>query len=852
MLRGLTVNPPFWTQTVEDAALRFDCTMSGLKSSEAAFRLERFGRNADTSARDVGPVVAVARRLVEPVCLILIVAAVVSAATGDRASALIILVIAGVSVVLDTFQEGRAKRAADLLRQSVAVQADVMRNGAFARVDAETVVPGDVFRVAAGDIIPADALVMSANAFTANEAALTGEAFGVGKRPGVVAADTPAKASNALFRGAIVQTGDAIALTVGTGAKTLFGAAALSLATAPEMSPFQHDLRQLGLLVARATAILAFVVLATNLLIGRPLIQSLMFSVALAVGLTPELLPMITTVTLSRGAVRMSRRSVIVKRLSAIHDLGAMTILCTDKTGTLTSAEIVLAGSAGADGRDNDRPARLAAVCASLGGDLGSLDAALAAAHPNAAADWTRHGQLPFDFQRRMGAVLAQGPDGLLLIVKGAPEAVIAVCAADGNARFDTASRAAALARVDTFAEQGNRAIAVASRVWPGAPRELVATDEVDLVFEGLCTFADPPKASAPAALARLAAAGVRVVVLSGDDPRVVTRLAALVGLPVRRTMTGAQLATLSTDALRVQVRETDLFARLAPDQKVRVVAALRWGGEVVGFMGDGINDAPGLKAADVGLSVAGATAVARAAADMILLESDLAVVADGVEEGRRTFANIMKYLRMGASSNFGNMLSMAIASLFLPFLPMLATQILLNNLLYDASELGIPFDTVRAEDLAKPPRWRLSDIVRFAAIMGPLSSIFDLATFGALYLVFHATPEVFRTGWFIESIVTQTLVVFLIRTRGRAWRDIPNRVLTASTLGALAVALAIPFSPFGGWFGFEVPPPHVLAALIGIVVAYLTCAEVIKPIAMRASLRAVSASRPSLMRHHA
>ena len=840
LLRSVISDAPFWTQTVEDAALRLDCTTTGLMSSEAAVRLERFGRNADGKTRQIGQAFAVARRLVEPVCLILIVAAMVSAATGDRASALIILVIVGASVALDTFQEGRAKRAADLLRQSVAVQADVERDGAFVRVDAETVVPGDVFRVTAGDIIPADALVMSANAFTANEAALTGEAFGVVKRPGVVAADTPAEASNALFRGAIAQTGDAVALAVGTGSETLFGKAALSLAAASETSPFQRDLRQLGLLVARATAFLAFAVLATNLLIGRPLIQSLMFSVALAVGLTPELLPMITTVTLSRGAVRLSRRSVIVKRLSAIHDLGAMTVLCTDKTGTLTSAEIVLAGSTGADGAIDDRPAKLAAVCASLGGDRGSLDAALSVAHPDAAGGWTRHGQLPFDFQRRMGAVLADGPDGLLLIVKGAPEAVIAACSAAGG--FAASARAAALARIDTFAGQGNRAIAVGSRAWSGPPRDLVAADEVDLVFEGLCTFADPPKPSAPAALARLAAAGVRVVVLSGDDARVVARLAALVGLPVRRAMTGSQLATLSTDALRVQVRQTDLFARLAPDQKVRVVAALRWGGEIVGFMGDGVNDAPGLKAADVGLSVAGATAVARAAADMILLESDLAVVADGVEEGRRTFANIMKYLRMGASSNFGNMLSMAIASLFLPFLPMLATQILLNNLLYDASELGIPFDTVRSEDLAKPPRWRLPDIVRFAAVMGPLSSIFDLATFGALYLVFHTSPEVFRTGWFIESIVTQTLVVFLIRTRGRAWRDMPNPVLTASTIGALAIALVIPFSPLGSLFGFEVPPPHVLGALVGIVAAYLACAEVIKPIAMRATLRVVSA----------
>jgi Mg2+-importing ATPase len=478
----------------------------------------------------------------------------------------------------------------------------------------------------------------------------------------------------------------------------------------------------------------------------------------------------------------------------------------------------------------------LAAVCASLGGDKGSLDQALTTVEPNAAKGWIPRGRLPFDYQRRMGAVLAEGPEGLVLIVKGAPEAVLAGCRTLKGVAFDEASRKAALDRIAALAAQGLRAVAVASRPWSGEPRDPTAQDEVDLAFEGLCTFADPPKASAPAAVARLAAAGVRVVVLSGDDPLVVARLAGLVGLRAQAVITGSDLNTLTADALRVRARDTDVFARLAPDQKVRIVHALRAAGEVVGFLGDGVNDAPGIKAADVGLSVDGATGVARAAADMILLDTDLAVVADGVEEGRRTFANILKYVRMGASSNFGNMLSMAGASLFLPFLPMLATQILLNNLLYDLSEIGIPFDSVRASDIAKPQHWRLADIVRFAAVMGPLSSIFDLATFAALFLVFRSAPEVFRTGWFLESIATQTLVVFLIRTRGRPWRDLPNPILAISTLGALAVALAIPLSPLGAWFGFKAPPGSVMIALAAIVVAYLVCAELFKGLAIGAS----------------
>ncbi len=690
-----------------------------------------------------------------------------------------------------------------------------------------------MFRVKVGDIIPADGLLLETSAFTVNEAALTGEPYAVAKQPGVSRALSASEADNALFRGAVVQTGEAVALAVGTGPNTLFGEAAKALSAAAEASPFQHDLRQLGLLVARATAVLVVAVLAINVAFGRPIIEALMFSVALAVGLTPELLPMITTVTLSRGAVRMSGKKVIVKRLAAIHDLGAMTVLCTDKTGTLTSAQIELAGSLGADGSPDPRAAELAGVSASLGGDAGSLDQALIKAKPAAADGWLRKGLLPFDYQRRMGAVLGEGPTGLTLIVKGAPESVLAACARVDGAPFTPEARQQALNRVSELAKQGLRTVAVASRPWAGAARDPVPEDEADLAFEGLCTFADPPKASAPAAVARLAAAGVRVVILSGDDPLVVQRLSAIVGLRAGSVIGGPELDRLSVEALRVRALQTDAFGRLTPDQKVRIIHALRAAGEVVGFLGDGVNDAPAIKSADVGLSADGATAVARAAADMILLDTDLAVVADGVEEGRRTFANILKYIRMGSSSNFGNMLSMAAGSLFLPFLPMLAIQILLNNLLYDTSEIGIPFDNVSAADIAGPQRWRTGGVARFAAVMGPLSSIFDLATFAVLYLVFRSTPEAFRTGWFIESIATQTLVVFLIRTPRRAWLDAPNPVLVATTLGALAVALAIPFSPLGHWLGFVSLAPATLAAMTGIVIVYLVLAEFIKPFAI-------------------
>jgi Mg2+-importing ATPase len=579
------------------------------------------------------------------------------------------------------------------------------------------------------------------------------------------------------------------------------------------------------------------VVLAARVLLGRPVLDSLMFAVALAVGLTPELLPMITTVTLSRGALRLAGRKVIVKRLAAIHDLGAMTVLCTDKTGTLTSAEITLARSVDAAGADDPRAARLGAIAAGLGGDRGALDAALLRGAKDAAQGWTLVGRHAFDFTRRMGSVLVTGPAGTLLIVKGAPEAVLARCTqrrhGDASLPMAARERVEVTDRVLAHARDGLRTIAIASRAWSGPARGVESADEAELVFEGICVFADPPKPTAAAAIARLAAAGVRLKVLSGDDPVVVQRLAGLVGLRADKVLSGADIAALGDEALAVQVRSVDAYGRLAPDQKSRIVRALQAGGAVVGFLGDGINDAPALNAADIGLSVDGATGVAQAAADIILLDTDLGVVADGVEEGRRTFANILKYVRMGASSNFGNMLSMAVASVALPFLPMLPIQILLNNMLYDLSEIGIPFDGVRRQAVARPQVWDMSGLIRFAAVMGPVSSLFDFLTFGVLLWFFHASAAEFQTAWFLESMATQTLVIFVIRTNGRPWRDRPAPWLTASTLLALSAAMVLPFTPVGRWFGFMTPPPAMLAAIVAIVVAYLATTELVKPFAI-------------------
>jgi P-type Mg2+ transporter len=832
----------FWNFTPQQTCATLGCGPEGLTTDEANARLEQYGPNSDAPARADSVWRAVLRRLLEPLSLILLGAGIVSILTGDEIGGSIIVLILTLSIGLDTVQEGHAVRTAEILRRSVALKAEVKRDGVFRQIEVEEVVPGDLLRIRAGDIIPADALILECTALTTGEAALTGEPYPVPKRPAAGAAVDPDDTSNALFRGSVAQTGEAIALAVKTGRNTVFGAAASALAQAQVPSPFERDLREFGLVIARLTLALVVVVLTIRVVFGRPVLDSLLFAVALAVGLTPELLPMITTVTLSRGALRMAGRKVIVKRLASIHDLGAMSVLCTDKTGTLTSAEITLAKSLTPDGGDDPRAAQLGAIAAQLGGDRGSLDAALVGGAAKAAEGWTLAGRQAFDFTRRLGSVLALGPQGPLLIVKGAPEAVLALCTQRRSGKelsaMDADGRTAATEQVHALARDGLRTVAIASRPWREAQREVETADETGLVFEGLCAFADPPKPTAAAAIARLAGAGIRLKILSGDDPVVVRRLAGLVGLNAEQVLAGSDVAALGDDALAVRVQSVDAFGRLAPDQKSRIVKALQANGQVVGFLGDGINDAPALKAADIGLSVEGATGVAQAAADMILLASDLEVVADGVEEGRRTFANILKYVRMGASSNFGNMLSMAVASIALPFLPMLPTQILLNNLLYDLSELGIPFDKVSPQATARPQLWDMKGLIRFAAIMGPLSSLFDFLTFGALVFLFHASPDEFRTAWFLESMATQILVIFIIRTNGRPWQNLPEPVLAASSLIALAVAMILPFTPAGGWFGFVAPPPIMLATIGLLVVIYLACAELLKPFAVRSRQR--------------
>ncbi|MBB5752913.1 magnesium-translocating P-type ATPase [Prosthecomicrobium pneumaticum] len=832
---------PFWSRDAAAACAELQTRPEGLTSAEAAERLSRLGPNRAVAARRRSVVGKIARRLVEPLIAILLIAAAVSGAMGDWRSFVVILGIVLVSTALDVIQEEKAENAVEALQRSVAVTARVRRDGRLLALPVRDIVPGDVIRLAAGDLVPADGVLLESRGALADEALLTGEPYPVEKRPGRSEATGPAEAFNAVFAGTSLVAGEAVMLAVATGGGTRFGAIAAALAERAAPSAFERGLHALGLLILRLTGFLVLVVLLARLAAAGLSLDTFLFAVALAVGLTPELLPMVLTVTLSRGALRMAARKVVVKRLSAIDDLGAMDVLCTDKTGTLTEARIALVGGFGPDGAPSRRAAALAGLNSRFATGLGSnLDAAILAAVPADPRAWARCDDRPFDFTRRRASVLLADGAERLMVTKGAPEDLLSLATRlerpDGAVvPLDETARATAAAWITAQGAAGFRLLGIGWRAMPEATGRLAAEDEADLVLAGFVAFLDPPKASAAAAIGRLAAAGVRVKIVSGDAEPVVRHIVDALGLPSgSAVLSGAEIAATSDAALAARAEVVDLFVRVSPDQKARIVRALRRRGRVTGFLGDGINDAPAIHAADVGLSVSGGSDVARQAADVILLAPDLGVLADGVAEGRRTCANIMKYVRMVTSSNFGNMLSMALASLVLPFLPLAPLQILLNNLLYDLSEIGIPFDAADPSEVERPARFEMRDVLRFTLVMGPLSSLFDAATFALLHFGFAADVAVFRTAWFVESIATQILVIFIIRTARPAWSARPHPVLAATSLGALAVALLFALSPLGGFAGFVPLPPAILATIAAICCLYLILAEALKRLAIR------------------
>ncbi|NJA06256.1 magnesium-translocating P-type ATPase [Methylococcaceae bacterium WWC4] len=816
----------------------WDAKPLGLSAVEAGAKLAEVGPNLFRDRQRQALLLQFLSRFKNPLVILLLVASAISAFTGEITNFVIISIMVLFSVTLDFVQEHRAGKAAESLRHSVSVKARVMRDGKPVDVPVTDVVPGDVALLCAGDMVPSDGLLIEACDLFVKQALLTGEAYPIEKRPGDLPADATdlQDADNAVFMGTTVISGSAKMRVIKTGTATAIGAIADSLTRQPPPTAFEVGTHRFGLLIMRLTVLLVLFVLLVNAFLGKPWLESFLFAVALAVGLTPELLPMVVSVTLSRGAMHMAAKRVIVKRLSAIQNLGSMDVLCTDKTGTLTEAKIRLEQHVDPQGQPSERVLELAYLNSFFETGLKSpLDEAILAHQNIDISAWQKIDEVPFDFERRRVSVLLDKGNGRLLVVKGASEEIITLCThyeqqgSDAQLPLDPASRARIHEQHNALEREGFRVLGIAWREVPQNHPHAVVSDESELIFAGFAGFLDPPKQSAGAALAALKDSGVTVKIVTGDSDLVTQHVCAQLNIPVLGVLTGKDIAEMDDHALRIRVEKANLFCRVNPSQKDRVIRALKARGHVVGYLGDGINDAPSLHSADVGLSVDSAVDVAKEAADMILLDQDLQVLHDGVLEGRRTFGNILKYIMMGTSSNFGNMFSMAGAALFLPFLPMLPTQILLNNILYDVSEVPIPLDQVDSEELCQPRVLDMNFIRNFMLVIGPISSAFDFLTFYILLTVLKADEALFQTGWFVESLCTQVLVIFIIRTRGNPFKSRAHPVLVATSLSIALIGAVLPFTPLGHYFGFVPPPAQFYFILAALAAAYLLVVELAK-----------------------
>ena len=829
---------PYWSQDAAALNAALGSGPGGLSSEKAASQLRLVGPNNVEDATHLSALRLLLRQFESPLVLILIFAAAISLALQQWVDSAIILAIVLGSTLLGFFQEYRASTAVEQLKRRLALTCRVMRDGVERVVPVTTVVPGDLILLSAGNLIPADGLVIEAEDFLVSEASMTGESFPVEKRPGTVKPEAALSArTNAVFLGASVRSGTAKVLVVETGRRTAFGAIAARLRTREPETDFGRGVRQFGYLLIRAMVVIVLFVLTANLLLGRPVIESLLFAVALAVGLSPELLPAIVSVTLSAGARAMSRRGVIVRRLEAIENLGSMDILCTDKTGTLTEGTIVLNDALDTGSRSSDEVRRLAFLNAAFEtGIENPLDAAIVAAGESAIL--TTHGftkidEIPYDFlRRRLTIVVAEdgNPTQHLIVTKGAFSNVLDTCSSLERDSADIPLTIELRAELDAVFKakgaEGFRILAVATRR-VAAKERYGRDDEQGMTFRGFLVFSDPPKLEAQRTIHDLAQLGIRIKVISGDNRYVTAHLAEAVGLNPKSILTGDDLGKIRDEALWHLAPRTDLFVEIDPQQKERIVRALQRAGHSVGYLGDGINDAPALHAADVGISVEEAVDVARESADIILLSRDLDVLRSGVEDGRRTFANTVKYISITTSANFGNMVSMALATPLLPFLPLAAKQILLNNFLSDVPSIAISSDNVDPDRVARPQRWNIKDIQRFMVVFGLISSVFDLMTFAVLLLVFHADQATFQTAWFVVSLLTELAVVLVLRTHWPAFRSRPSRLLLWTTLTVSVATLTIPFlGPLSSVFGFVPLSALQMGTVIAIVIGYIAATE--------------------------
>ncbi|MDR1992702.1 MAG: magnesium-translocating P-type ATPase [Nitrososphaerota archaeon] len=831
---------------------RIGSSPQGLDSEQATKRLEIYGRNELARERKHSAVKDFLLHFKSPLIIILLFAAVISGLLQEIINMAIILSIILVSVALDSYQESKAGKAAELLKQKVTTTATVLRDGGRQEIGLPDIVPGDVIYLSAGDILPADARIITAKDLFVNQSALTGESFPMEKIPGAVKkGGSLVDWTNYCFMGTSIVSGSATALVVKTGGSTEYGKIAKKLVEKAPATEFEHGIKNFGFFIMQLTflfVVFVFLIIALRDPTELGVVQALLFSVALAVGLTPELLPMIITINLSRGAMAMSKKGVIVKRLSAIENFGSMNVLCTDKTGTLTENRIKLILNVNLEGEEDDKVFLYSFLNSNFQTGLRSpLDEAILKHKEVDTLKYQKIDEVPFDFIRRRVSVVVEREGLRFFIAKGAPEEILRACTyfelGDVIADLNEETRQRIEQKYQDYSSEGLRVLGIAYKRLKENKAVYSINDETDMVFLGFVAFLDPPKETAKRSIHLLSKAGIELKILTGDNELVTRKVCEELGLEVKGVALGNDIANLTDEALMAIVEEANIFCRVNPAQKDRIITLLKKNGHVVGYMGDGINDAPSLKTCDVGISVDNAVDVARESADIILSKNDLTVLAEGVLEGRKTFGNTMKYIQIGVSSNFGNMFSVAGAALFLSFLPMLPVQILLNNLLYDFSQTTITTDKVDDEYVERPKRWDISFIRRFMVSLGPVSSLFDFLTFFSMLFVFFPIipvallagdvtyPErLFQTAWFIESIVSQVLVVFVIRTRRTPfWKSKPSKYLLLSGVAIIAFALLLPLSPLGVIFGFVAPPPLFYAVLALLMVAYLAVAEMVK-----------------------
>ena len=831
--------PAFWSTAAADMLKILGSAKEGLTGNEAKIRLASFGANRLKPPKRSNVLTLLVSQFKSPIILILFFATGLSFFLHDPVDAFIILSIVLISGLLGFWQERGASNAVEKLLSIVQIKAAVLRDGSSIEIPVEEIVPGDIVILNAGDIVPGDGLILESNDLFVDEAMLTGETFPVEKASAVLPPETQlSQRTNALWMGTHVVSGSVTELIVHTGRDTEFGKVSDRLKLRPLETEFEHGIRRFGYFLMDVTLVMVVAIFAINVYLARPVLDSFLFSLALAVGLTPQLLPAIISINLSHGAKRMAQKKVIVKRLSSIENFGSMNVICSDKTGTLTEGTVQLQSALNVQGSPNEKVLLYAYLNAFYEtGFTNPIDEAIRAYRRFDLSGYQKQDEIPYDFLRKRLSILVSHDNTHIMVTKGALRNILNVCttveAGDGTIAPIAAFQDQIQRQFEEFSNKGFRTLGVAYKN-TGMESRISKDHEAGMTFSGFLVLFDPPKPDIIGTVASLKNLGVALKIITGDNHLVAANVSQQMGLTDTKILTGPELSQLSDAALLNRVVDVDLFAEIEPNQKERIIIALKKAGNVVGYMGDGINDASAIHAADVGISVDSAVDVAKDAADIVLLEKDLGVLVQGVREGRATFANTLKYVFMATSANFGNMFSMAGVSLFLPFLPLLPKQILLTNLMTDFPEMTIATDSVDQEMIDYPRRWDIKAIRKFMITFGIVSSVFDYLTFGLLLLILHATEVQFRTGWFLESVVSASLIVLVIRSRKPSFRSRPGKYLLIATLSVAALTLIVPYTPLAGLFGFSSLPVTFLLFIGLIILFYIITAEMVKKVFYR------------------